>query len=472
MLKLYDTLTKKITPFKPAVAERVTMYTCGPTVYSYAHIGNMRAYLFMDLLRRALKASGFKINGVMNITDVGHLTSDADTGEDKMALASRRENKDPWEIAEFYTNFFLTQTQKLNIDMPEHLIRATDEISKMIEMVEVLIKNGFAYETSKGVYYDISRFKNYGSLSGLKLEDKLAGARIAVDPEKRNPADFALWVKAAKEHIMQWDSPWGKGYPGWHIECSAIGIATLGNVIDIHTGGIDHVSVHHENEIAQNFGYCQKQVVNRWMHVEFLQIDGGKMSKSLDNFYTINDLENKGYRALDFKYFCYNAHYSKKINFTFEALDAAHVALTRLYEQALLHANGEFQTPHEKLKKYELDFYSAINSDLNAPLALSVVWKMLRGEKYSPDIYELLLKFDEVLGLKVSDAENDAEILKTAELFSAVIPGDVVFLAEKRLVAKKDKNYGLADAIRAEIMMLGYEIKDTKEGYEIKKCSN
>ena len=466
MLKLYNTLQRKVTQFKPS-KKTVTMYSCGPTVYGYAHIGNMRAYLFMDLLRRVLKYNGYKINGVMNITDVGHLTSDADEGDDKMDVASKRENKSPWEIAKFYKEFFISQTKKLNIDMPEHIVSATDTISQMIDMVKVLIKNGYAYETSKGIYYDVQKFANYGSLSGAKQEDKLAGARIEVDPEKHSPADFTLWVKAPKEHIMQWDSPWGKGYPGWHIECSAIGTSILGDNIDIHTGGIDHVTVHHENEIAQNYGACGHNVVDRWMHVEFLQVDGGKMSKSLGNIYTVDDLIQKGYRAMDFKYFTQQAHYSKAQNFTFEGMDASHTAVTRLYELALAHKNGTVNLDEASLKKYCEDFMDAINSDLNAPLAWAVVWKMLKTEEKSPYVYAVLLKFDEVLGLNIAGAENDIEILKSTQNVDNVVPGDITLLVEKRILAKQEKNYQLADQIRQQIADLGYKVTDTKTGYTI-----
>lgn len=468
MLKLYNTLTKKVGEFKPK-DKVVTMYTCGPTVYSYAHIGNMRAYLIMDLLRRAIKLNGLKLNGVLNITDVGHLTSDADEGEDKMEVASKRENKSPWEIASFYTDFFFTQTHKLNIDMPEHIVKATDVIKEMIDMVKVLVKDGFAYETEKGVYYDVSKFNDYGMLSGMRVKDRLAGARIEVDPNKKNPADFTLWVKAPKEHIMQWDSPWGMGYPGWHIECSAIGIANLGQNIDIHTGGIDHVTIHHENEIAQNFGYTKHQVVQNWLHVEFLQVDGGKMSKSLNNFYTIDDLEKKGYRALDYRYFCLNAHYSKKQNFTFEALSGAHTSLTRLYEQTLLHKNGSFITLPETIDKYRQEFLAAINSDLNAPLALSVVWTMLKCEAKSKDIYNLLVEFDTVLGLDIELAQNDIKIVELLEAEAQVIPGDVTILAEKRWIAKKEKRYKDSDELREQIFDLGYQIKDAADSYTITK---
>ena len=280
MLNLYNTLSRKKEEFEPIDGKKVTMYSCGPTVYSYAHIGNMRTYIFMDLLRRVLKYDGYKIKGVMNITDVGHLQSDADEGEDKMEKAAKKEKKTPWEIADYYTKVFFDDLNKLNIGKPEIIAKATEHIDDMIKYVEKLIEKGYAYETSDGIYYDISKFPNYGQLSRLNLEDQIAGARVEVNPEKRNPYDFAVWKKAPKEHIMQWPSPWGMGYPGWHIECSAMSIKYLGQHFDIHTGGVDHIPVHHENEIAQNEAITGKKSVNYWCHGEFMLVNNGKMSKS------------------------------------------------------------------------------------------------------------------------------------------------------------------------------------------------
>jgi len=294
MLKLYNSLTKLKEEFKP-YGDKVNMYTCGPTVYYYPHIGNMRAYLFMDNLRRTLKYNGYQLNGVMNITDVGHLTSDADEGDDKMMVASKRENKSPWEIAEYYTNIFMQEAKRLNIDLPEHICPATTVIDDIIGFVQGLLDKGYAYETSKGIYFDISKFERYGELSGKVIEQDIAGARIEVDTEKRNPQDFTVWIKAPKEHIMKWESPWGLGYPGWHIECSAIGRKYLGDHIDIHTGGVDHKPIHHENEIAQSDSLEGHKVVSNWMHLEFLQVDGGKMSKSLNNIYTLDNLIERGF---------------------------------------------------------------------------------------------------------------------------------------------------------------------------------
>lgn len=455
MLKFYNSLDRKVTKFEKT-SEVVKMYTCGPTVYFYAHIGNMRAYIFMDLIRKVLKYNDYEIKGVLNITDVGHLTSDADEGEDKMQVASTRENKTPWEIAKYYEEFFFSQMQKLNIQTPEHIVRATDTISEIIDFVQGLLQKGYAYETSKGIYFDIEKFTAYGALSGVGLDDKLAGARIQVDEEKRHPADFALWVKAPKEHIMQWESPWGMGYPGWHIECSAMGKKYLGDTIDIHTGGIDHLTVHHENEIAQSNALEGKQVVKRWMHVEFLQVDGGKMGKSKGNSYTIDDLEEKGFDALAFRYFCLNAHYSKKQNFTFEALAAAQTSLNRLRDLTFSHKNQ----PNNDIdvSKYETEFLKAINHDLNIPLALSVLWNLLREEK-SHKVYELAVQFDAVLGLRLSDYMPKKLDVNT----------DIKDLAAKRWQAKQDKDFALADKLRDELFSLGYEILDGKHDYEIIK---
>ena len=329
MLKIYNTLTRNKEDFKPIREGKVSMYSCGPTVYNYAHIGNLRTYIFMDIFRRVLRYDGYKIKGVMNITDVGHLMSDADDGEDKMAKASREQKKTPLEIAQFYTSVFFEDLSKLNIGRPEVIAKATEHIQDMISYVSQLVDKGYAYEIDDGIYFDISKFEGYGKLSRLNLEEQQAGARVEVNSQKRHPADFALWKKAEPGHIMQWDSPWGRGYPGWHIECSAMSRKYLGMPFDVHTGGVDHIPVHHENEIAQNEALTGKQSVNYWVHGEFMLVDNGKMSKSLGNTYRISDLEDRGYRALDFRYFCLNTHYRKKLNFTFEGLDAAKSAYAR-----------------------------------------------------------------------------------------------------------------------------------------------
>ena len=452
MLKLYNSLTRQKEEFKPH-GEKVNMYSCGPTVYYYPHIGNMRAYMFMDNLRRVLKYNGYELNGVMNITDVGHLTSDADEGDDKMLVASKRENKSPWEIAKFYTDIFMVEAKRLNLDLPEHICPATSVINEIIDFVKGLIDKGYAYETSKGIYYDISKFNNYGQLSGKVIEQDIAGARIEVDPEKRNPQDFTVWIKAPKEHIMKWESPWGLGYPGWHIECSAIGRKYLGDYIDIHTGGIDHKPIHHENEIAQSDSLEGHKVVNTWMHLEFLQVNGGKMGKSLGNLYTLDDLIKQGFEPEVYRYFYFMAHYSKQQNFTFDAMQSAKNSLNALKVAVLEHKNG---TSSVDVSEYVNEFKDAINNDLNMPVALAVVWKMLK-EPRSTDVYNAIMDFNRILGF-------DFDIKLEED-----IPQEVKDLAEARWQAKQERNWAVADELRGKITSLGYQILDSKEGYDIKK---
>jgi len=450
MIKFYNSLTKQKEEVVPKDGKTIKMYSCGPTVYYYPHIGNFRAYLFMDNIRRVLKYNNYNLEGVMNITDVGHLTSDADEGEDKMLVASQREHKSPWEIAKFYTNVFMKDAKSLNIDLPEHIVPATDVINEMITFVKILLDKGFAYETSKGIYFDIEKFPEYGKLSGMDINEKLAGARIDVDEEKHTPYDFVLWVKAPKEHIMQWQSPWGMGYPGWHIECSVIGDKFLGQYIDIHTGGVDHKPVHHENEIAQSNCRHGHQVVKTWMHLEFLQVNGGKMSKSLGNLYTLEDLQKYGYEPEVFRFFYFMAHYSKQQNFTFEALDMAKNTLKSIKNLAKEHKSG---TVVIDTSKYEEDFLESINDDLNMPKAIACVLKMLKEER-SQNVYNTLVKFNKVLGLKLEEDE---------------IPTEIKEKANARWQAKKNRDFATADALRNELSSLGYEIKDTKDGYEIIK---
>lgn len=463
MLKVYNTLTRRKEDFKPVSDKVVTMYTCGPTVYNYAHIGNMRTYVFMDITRRVLKYDGYKIKGVMNITDVGHLLSDADEGEDKMALAAKEQKKTPWEIADFYTKVFFEDFEKLNIKKPEIIAKATDHIDDMIKYVEKLVEKGYAYETTDGIYFDISKFPGYGKLSGVKLDEQKAGARVEVNDEKRNPQDFAVWKKAAPEHIMQWQSPWGMGYPGWHIECSAMSIKYLGQLFDIHSGGIDHVPIHHENEIAQNEALTGAKSVNYWMHGEFMQVDGGKMSKSLKNTYTISQLEEMGYSPMVFRFFCTQAHYRKKLNFTFEGMDGAKKAYEKLLSMLYQHKMSNKTTESAILEDYKKKFEDAINDDLNIPLAVGNLFTMVKEEK-SKDIYALALEMDKVLGLSLDKARPSEEDLSAAK---QDIPADIQALAEERFAAKQAKDWAKADALRAEISEKGYAIKDTKEGYEI-----
>ncbi len=459
MLKIYNTLTRKKEEFVPLKEGKATMYSCGPTVYSYAHIGNLRTYLFMDTFRRVLKYDGYKLKGVMNITDVGHLLSDGDEGEDKMAKAAREQQKTPWEIAEFYTNYFFEDFKKLNIGKPEVVCKATDHIQEMIKDVQTLIDKGYAYEIDDGIYYDISKFPDYGKLSRLSLEDQQAGARVEVNSQKRHPADFAVWKKAEPQHIMQWQSPWGMGYPGWHIECSTMSRKYLGSHFDIHTGGVDAIPVHHENEIAQNEALEGGKTVNYWVHSEFMLVNNGKMSKSLGNVYRIDQLEEKGYCALDYRYFCLNAHYRKKLNFTFEGMDGAKTSYARLLNALYQHKVGQNSINGEKLAEYKRQFDEAINDDLNIPLALGVVWTMIKEPK-SKAIYDLALQFDKVLGLSLDKAQPAKEEQEQ-------VPEEIRKIADERYEAKKRKDFALADELRAKLSELGYTVADTKDGYSI-----
>ena len=458
-IKFFNTLTRKKEDFKPIDKKEIKMYSCGPTVYYYAHIGNLRAYLFMDNLRRVLKYNGYNLKHVMNITDVGHLVSDADEGEDKMLKAAKRENKDPFEIANFYMQEFLKDIDKLNIDRPEIIARATEHIDVMEEYVKKIIENGYTYQTDDTVYFDTSKLDKYGVLSNRNVEEQKAGARVEFDSNKKNISDFALWIKAPENHIMKWDSFFGKSYPGWHLECSAMGYKYLGDHFDIHTGGIDHIPIHHENEIAQSKGFCGKIPANFWMHVEFLQINGGKMSKSLNNLYTLKDLQEKGYEPLVYRMFNFTSNYRNQINFTFEAMDAAKTALNRLREGYLKHKEGNENISQEEIKDYENRFLEAINDDLNMPIAMSVIWDIIKNPKKSQTLANLLLKFDEVLGLDLANFEK-----KQNEL-----PEDIQKLIEERNEARKNKNWAESDRIRDILIDKGYNVKDSKEGTIVEK---
>lgn len=461
-IKLFNTLTHKKEEFNPINENEVRMYSCGPTVYSYAHIGNMRTYIFSDLLKRILEYNGLKVKHCMNITDVGHLTSDADTGEDKMVKAAREQQKDPYEIAEYYTKIFINDLEKLNIKMPSILTKATDNIEEMKTMVNEIIKNGYGYETSKGIYFDISKLEKYPQLSNNVIEGQELGARIEIDNEKRNPADFAIWIKAPKEHIMKWESDYGLAYPGWHIECSAMSKRFLGDHFDIHTGGVDHISIHHENEIAQSIGANGKNPANYWMHGEFLLVDNQKMSKSLKNIYTISDLDQKGIEPLAFKLFTYNSSYRNKLNFNFESAKAAQVALNRLRNGYIAHLKSNLKIEEIELNNLRKRFMDSINDDLNITEALSIVFEIAKKEEKSLDYAKLLLEFDKVLAL---DLENSEKYLES----EVEVPEEINILIEKRKLAKLEKNYKLADEIREEIKEKGYLIEDTKDGVKIKR---
>ena len=458
---LYNTLTRKKDKFEPIDKKEVKIYSCGPTVYKDATIGNMRTNIFQDVLKRMMIYNGYNVKHVMNITDVGHLVSDGDDGEDKMIKSAKEENKTPKEIAEHYTKLFFDDLKDLNIKTPEIICKATEYISEMLEYVKKLIENGYAYETSTAIYFDVSKLDQYPVLSNHKLEEQKAGARVEVDLEKKNPYDFALWIKAPENHLMKWDSPWGPSYPGWHIECSAMSRKHLGEQFDIHTGGIDLIPTHHENEIAQSKGISGKIPARYWIHGEYLLINGGKMSKSLGNVYLLKDIKEKGYDPLVYRILCYTCSYRNKLNFTWEGIEAASKTLERLRNGYKCNINGTDILNNEdlqELERLEEEFHKAINDDMNMPLAMSFVWKVIKFNKKSPEVAKILLKFDSVLGIEIDKEDTVINI-----------PVEVLNLAKDRQQARKQKDWTESDRLRDEIKKLGFEIKDSKEGFELTK---
>lgn len=472
-LQLYNTMTRQVMPFEPMDPAEVKLYTCGPTVYNYAHIGNLRTYIFEDLLRRVLEFNGYQVNHVMNITDVGHLTSDADEGEDKMLKSAKREKKTVWEIAEHYTHAFMHDMVALNMLEPHIKCKATDHIQEMIDQVKQLEDNGLTYTANGNVYFDTAKLPDYGKLAQLDKQELQAGARIEVDKSKKNPFDFVLWFTKSKfeDQTMQWDSPWGKGYPGWHIECSAMSVRYLGKQFDIHCGGIDHVPVHHTNELAQAEGSTNlRPWVRFWMHGEFLvitiaeyefdhhtgkmtvieEIDDSskdareKMAKSGDNFITIQTLIDKGYDPLAYRYFCLQAHYRKELAFSWEALYGSKKALRKLRNKFQSLPDSDEDPDEDWLQ----EFADAINDDLNLPQALALTWELVYADK-NPQVKKATLKeFDKVLGLKLDDE------------ISFSIPDDVQQWIIERNKAREDKDWEKSDELRDKIEEAGFTIKD------------
>lgn len=496
MLTLYNTLTKKKETFKPLKDNEVNLYTCGPTVYHYSHIGNMRTFLFEDILKRTLTANGFNVKHVMNITDVGHLTSDADEGEDKMEKGARREGKTAQEIAEFYTKAFKENLKELNIIEPDIWCKATDHIKEQIDWIKKLEQKGYTYKISDGIYFDTGKFPEYGKLSGQKLNELKEGARVEKNPEKKNPTDFALWKFSPKDRKreMEWDSPWGKGFPGWHLECSVMSQKYLGETIDIHCGGIDLIPTHHTNEIAQAEAVTGKPFVRYWLHGEFviinpfigaiiacvhckqknkiteqdLQKEGGfkktcencekelsaeiKMSKSDENFTTLFTIKEHEFDPLAYRYLILNTHYRNKLNFSWKAMQGAQNTLENLY--ALTAELGE---PKIGCAEFEQKFNDALNEDLNTPKGLAVVWDLLKSD-YPPEAKKAsLLKFDTILGLNL----HLAKPIK--------VPDEIKKLAQEREAMRKQKNWMKADELRAVSAVKGYDIEDTPSGWVIKK---
>ncbi|MBE0410904.1 MAG: cysteine--tRNA ligase [Anaerolineales bacterium] len=453
-LRLFDTYTRKLRDFEPLHPPEVGMYACGPTVYDYAHIGNLRTYIFEDVLRRVLEYNGYRVKHVVNITDVGHLTSDADSGEDRMEIGSRRTGMTAWEIAEIYTQAFLTDIQHLNILEPHIWCRATDHIQEQVDLIQCIESAGYTYQTTDGVYFDTSRLSDYGYLARLNVDGLQSGARVQAG-EKRNPTDFALWKFSTpdEQRQMEWDSPWGTGFPGWHIECSAMAAKYLGAFFDIHCGGEDHIMVHHPNEIAQTQACHQTRLANFWMHGYFLQIDSSRMGKSVGNFITLQTLSEQGYEPLVWRFYCLGAHYRSKLNFSWEGLDSAKAALNRLRNYAF-----EWGDPGSADEGYLKTFSEQINDDLNMPRVLALVWDLVKSDLDAATKKATLLEFDRVLGFGLAEWQPE----------KVQIPDEIIELAEQRQQARQEKHWADADELREEIRQKGFEIEDTPEGARVR----
>lgn len=455
-IKLYNTLTRSKDPLETIEEGKVRLYTCGPTVYNYAHIGNLRTYVFEDVLKRALQLVGFEVHHVMNVTDVGHLTDDADAGEDKMEKGAQREGKTVWDIAEEYWQAFRLDLQRLNVIEPTVWCKATEHIEEQIDQVRALEQKGYTYIIDDGVYFDTSKLDDYGKLARLDIENLRAGARIEMVQGKRNPTDFALWKFSPKDkqRQMEWPSPWGKGFPGWHIECSAMAMKYLGERLDIHCGGIDHIPVHHTNEIAQAEAAIGHKWCNWWMHGEFLT-SGEKMSKSSGEFLTLQLLVDKGYEPLAYRLFLLGAHYRQQLAFSWEGLDSATSAYSRL-RSAVCELRAEQTGQGQPMKQHMDTFTEAVMDDLNMPRALAAMWNALKDTSASSDdLYATLLKMDEVLGLGLA-------VMEPTEL--GIGEDEIRALIDEREQARANKDYARADAIRDELAEKGIEIKDSPEG--------
>ncbi len=459
-MTLYDTMTRSKREFIPIDSPLVKIYCCGLTVYNYAHIGNLRTYVFEDLLRRTLLFNGYKVHHVQNVTDVGHMTTDADAGDDKMQLAAEREKKSPWEIALFYEQAAISDFKALNIQIPEDMPRATDHVVEMIELIQKLEKKGFTYVTSEGVYFDTSKYPEYGKLARLNLSEQRQGAReeVIADETKKNPSDFVLWFLNKPTHIMKWESPWGPGYPGWHIECSAMSMKYLGESFDIHCGGIDHIPVHHTNEIAQSECATGHTFTNYWLHGEFLLTkiesdhDGGfgKESKSKGEFNTLKSLKDKGFDPLAYRYLCMQAHYRSELKFSTDILEAATTGLRKVY--SLKRENDPLAHDNEAFQAAKTRVLDAINDDLALPLAV--------GYLNSYGSLSLWKEFDPILGLDIAERSNKAK---------EAIPAEVQSLIDLRNQARKDKDWTASDSLRNQLIEIGYEVGDGPQGTTVKK---
>lgn len=486
MLKLFNTLSRKKEVFVPLKNKKAGLYTCGPTVYQYAHLGNLRTYIFEDILKRVLLINGYKVKHVMNITDVGHLVSDADEGEDKIEREARRAKKSAWDIARFYEDVFKKDIAAVNILPPDIWCRATEHIEDQIALIKKLEKNGYTYRIRDGVYFDTSKFRGYGKLAEKNILGIKAGARVK-QGEKRNPTDFALWKFVDQERPaslqrgearppkarrqMIWDSPWGKGFPGWHLECSAMSMKYLGETIDIHCGGIDHIQIHHTNEIAQSEGATGKSFVRYWVHGNFLLAQEGKMAKSKGNFITLRELKERNFDPFDFRYFALTAHYRSPLTFSWEALKAARMGrqnlVSFLQEIRMATLNKTLKKANSRaLATYQARFEKAINDDLAVPIALSVLWELVAAARKNPHppfaaVLNTIFLFDHVLGLNLKHAASEKE----------TVPTEIEELAREREKKRATGDFAAADALRKQIQSLGWQINDTPKGSKISRGS-
>ena len=463
IMKIYNTLTHKVEEFIPNEEGKVKMYTCGPTVYNYAHIGNLRTYIFEDILEKTLRYIGYEVQRCMNITDVGHLTSDSDSGDDKMIKSAKKENKSVLEIAKFYTEAFKKDTEDLNVKWPEIVSPATENIPMYIKMIERLLEKGLAYQSGGNIYFDTSKLEDYYQLTNHKIDEMVVGARVGVeeDKSKKNQADFVLWFTKSKfdSQELKWESPWGLGYPGWHIECSGISIKNLGEYLDIHCGGIDNIFPHHTNEIAQSEGYLGHKWCNYWVHGEYLNDQTGKMSKSKGEFLTLSVLKEKGYDPLAYRYLCLTSHYRKPLVFSYEILDNASLSYQKLKQRVQSLKTEE--NPNETIyQEYNQKYKEYLEDDLNTSNAITLIYDLLKSDVDNGTKYALIRSWDKVLSLNLCEEKEISESLKKY----------IEEKIEERKKAKEEKNYALADQIREELLKQNIILKDTREKttYEIK----
>ena len=475
-MKLYNTLTRKIEEFVALNPPKVGIYTCGPTVYDYAHIGNWRTYILADVLRRTLKYLSYEVTAVSNITDVGHLVGDGNEGEDKLEKGAKREGKTAWDVAKKYTDIYYDHEIKLNVSPPDQRCKATDYIKDQIELVKRLEEKGLTYKTSDGIYFDTAKFPDYGKLTNQDKDKILEGARVEINPEKRNPTDFALW-KFSPEGIkrdMEWPSPWGIGFPGWHIECSAMSMKYLGEQFDLHVGGDDLKFIHHNNEIAQSEAASGKvPFVKYWIHGQFLTVDGEKMSKSKNNFYNLDDIAEKGFEPMALRYLFLTTNYRSFLNFTWESLTAAQEGLNNLRKLCCkvsdtLQEKRSILSPEKlaKIQNYTKRFREAIENDIQTPEALAIAWEVAKSNIPSPDKRDLIADFDQILGLDLLDSQKGYTLKGVT--FSE-LPDDVKKLVETRETARKNQDWKLSDELRGKILVTGYKIEDSSSGPKLQK---